>query len=371
MKKTIVSLLLVLSLVMSMFIGISVATAESGQAEFVLITDANSVDDRGFNQFSWEGLKQYSEEHGKTYTYYTPIDQSTESYYSAIEGAVANGAKVIVTPGYLFGNAIYKAQTAFPDVSFIFIDGVPSDETGANVLIAPNTYCISFAEEQSGFAAGYAVVQEGYRKLGFFGAMAVPAVVRFGYGYVQGAEYAAKELGLQPGSIELLYTYTGSFANTPEFQSKAAAWYQTGTECIFGCGSPDNVFAACESVGGNCVSIGVDTDMADISTTCITSAMKKLSPVVYDALSQYDNGTFPGATSKICDIQMDAVGLPMETSRFKNFTNEQYEALVTAMKADTDGIVSSIRKDVDAEGNSVSIEDIMSGLTYVAVRVVE
>ena len=86
-----------------------------GEAELALITDANSIDDRGFNQFSWEGLKQYAEENGKTYTYYTPIDQSTQSYLSAIEGAVNNGAKLIVTPGFLFGEAIYKAQTMYPD----------------------------------------------------------------------------------------------------------------------------------------------------------------------------------------------------------------------------------------------------------------
>lgn len=156
-----------------------------GEAELALITDANSIDDRGFNQFSWEGLKQYAEENGKTYTYYTPIDQSTQSYLSAIEGAVNNGAKLIVTPGFLFGEAIYKAQTMYPDVHFVLVDATPTldDDT----VIADNTCSIFFAEEQSGFLAGYAAVKEGYRKLGFFGALAVPAVVRYGYGFVDGS----------------------------------------------------------------------------------------------------------------------------------------------------------------------------------------
>ena len=136
-----------------------------GEAELALITDANSIDDRGFNQFSWEGLKQYAEENGKTYTYYTPIDQSTQSYLSAIEGAVNNGAKLVVTPGFLFGEAIYKAQTMYPDVHFVLVDATPTldDDT----VIADNTCSIFFAEEQSGFLAGYAAVKEGYRKLGF------------------------------------------------------------------------------------------------------------------------------------------------------------------------------------------------------------
>ena len=132
----------------------------------------------------------------------------------------------------------------YPDVHFVLVDATPTldDDT----VIADNTCSIFFAEEQSGFLAGYAAVKEGYRKLGFFGALAVPAVVRFGYGFVDGAEYAAKELGLEAGSIEMKYTYTGAFGNSPDFQAKAAAWYQSGTECIFGCGGPDNVFAACE-----------------------------------------------------------------------------------------------------------------------------
>lgn len=341
-----------------------------GNAELALITDANSVDDRGFNQFSWEGVKKYAEEHGKTYTYYTPIDQSTESYLSAIESAVKNGAKVIVTPGFLFGAAIYEAQLTYPDVRFVLIDATPSNDEG-EVVIAENTYSVFFAEEQSGFLAGYAAVQEGYRNLGFFGALAVPAVVRFGYGFVHGAEYAAKELGLDPASISMKYTYTGSFDVTPDFQTKAAAWYQTGTECIFGCGSPDNVFAACESVGGDCVSIGVDTDMSGISDTCLTSAMKMLVPAVYDALERFYNDDFPGGTSVILDINMDAVGLPMESSRFVNFTQEQYDAIVADMKADKDGIVSNMLRDTDAEGNSVSIDTVIDTLSYVTVQVVE
>ena len=265
--------------------------------------------------------------------------------------------------------AIYKAQTMYPDVHFVLVDATPTldDDT----VIADNTCSIFFAEEQSGFLAGYAAVKEGYRKLGFFGALAVPAVVRFGYGFVDGAEYAAKELGLEAGSIEMKYTYTGAFGNSPDFQAKAAAWYQSGTECIFGCGGPDNVFAACEATGGDCVSIGVDTDMSQITETCLTSAMKMLTPAVYGAIKAYYNDTFPGGTSETLTINEDAVGLPMESSRFKNFTQADYDAIVEVLKADKDGVTSSIRRDVDADGNTVAIEDVAATLQYVTVQVVE
>ena len=274
-----------------------------------------------------------------------------------------------MTPGFLFGEAIYKAQTMYPDVHFVLVDATPTldDDT----VIADNTCSIFFAEEQSGFLAGYAAVKEGYRKLGFFGALAVPAVVRFGYGFVDGAEYAAKELGLEAGSIEMKYTYTGAFGNSPDFQAKAAAWYQSGTECIFGCGGPDNVFAACEATGGDCVSIGVDTDMSQITETCLTSAMKMLTPAVYGAIKAYYNDTFPGGTSETLTINEDAVGLPMESSRFKNFTQADYDAIVEVLKADKDGVTSGIRRDVDADGNTVTIEAVAATLQYVTVQVVE
>lgn len=342
-------------------------------AEIVLVTNGpqSTVDDRGFNQLSWEGIQAYVAETGKSANYYLPVEQSTASYIQCIDTAVKEGAKVIVCPGFLMAGAVYECQSTYPDVKFILIDSTPSSEETGEVLVAENTLAMTFAEDQSGFLAGYAAVYEGYTKLGFFGALAVPAVVRFGYGYVQGVEYAAKELGLEPGTIELLYTYTGTFDIAPEYQAKAASWYQTGTECIFGCGGTDNVLAACESVGGDKVAIGVDTDMSGNSETVITSAMKNMSPVIAAALHQIDEGTFPGGTATVYDILSDACALPMETSRFQNFNNEQYEAIATAMKNDVDGIRTNMIVDVDADGNAVSIEDVIATLTYVTVKVVE
>ena len=152
----------------------STPAGSSGGAvyELAVVTDANSIDDRGFNQGAWEGLAKYAEENNITHQYYRPIDQSTDGYLVAIESAVNNGAKLVVCPGYLFEAAVYKAQDMYPDVSFIILDGTPQDGTYTDYKTADNTYSIVFAEEQAGFLAGYAAVKDGYRDLGFFGAMA-------------------------------------------------------------------------------------------------------------------------------------------------------------------------------------------------------
>ena len=350
----------------------STPAGSSGGAvyELAVVTDANSIDDRGFNQGAWEGLAKYAEENNITHQYYRPIDQSTDGYLVAIESAVNNGAKLVVCPGYLFEAAVYKAQDMYPDVSFIILDGTPQDGTYTDYKTADNTYSIVFAEEQAGFLAGYAAVKDGYRDLGFFGAMAVPSVVRYGYGYLQGAEYAARELGLEPGAVSCKYHYTGTFDILPENQTKAASWYQSGTQCIFGCGTPDNVFAACESVGGDCVAVGVDLDQSASSETVLTSAMKNLSVAVYDGITMFYNGEFPGGVNARLDIKDNAVGLPMETSRFKNFTQADYDAIAAKMAADEDGVVSGMVKDVDESGNSIDLETLVSGLSLVNVEVI-
>lgn len=348
------------------------SNAESGETagdstyELAVVTDANSIDDRGFNQGAWEGLSQYAEEHDITHQYYRPIDQSTNGYLVAIETAINNGAKLVVCPGFSFETAVYQAQDLYPDVSFIILDGTPQDGTYTDYKTADNTYSIVFAEEQSGFLAGYAAVKDGYTKLGLFGALAVPAVVRFGHGFAQGAEYAAKELGMEPGAIECKYTYTGTFDVLPENQTKAASWYQSGTEVIFADGTPDNVFAAAESVEGS-AAIGVDLDQSASSETVITSAMKNLSIAIYDGIEMYYGGQFPGGQNVTLGVEDNAVGLPMATSRFRSFGQGDYEAIYQKMIDDADNIRTGMLKDADAAGNPVTTADLAAALTYVNV----
>jgi len=319
--------------------------AESGTYELAMITDLGTIDDKSFNQGTWEGLKKYADEHGITSKYYKPTEQSNDAYLAAIQLAVEGGAKVIATPGYLFEVPVYIAQDLYPDVCFILVDGNPNDgdyETGPNYRTEKNVVGITYAEEQSGFLAGYAAVKDGYTKLGFMGGMAVPAVVRLGYGFVQGAEYAAKEMGIT--GIEVKYHYTGGFEATPEAQSLAASWYNSGTEVIFACGGSvgNSVFAAAEANNGK--AIGVDVDQSGESETIITSAMKGLGASVYQTLEAFYKGEFPGGQSIVKDASNDGVGLPMETSRFKTFSKADYDPIYAKL---VDGSIKLL-KDTDA-----------------------
>ncbi|MDF3004276.1 MAG: basic rane lipoprotein [Oscillospiraceae bacterium] len=327
------------------------AKPEEGKFELALITDIGTIDDKSFNQGSWEGLKKYAEENKITHKYYKPTEKSTDAYLSAIELAVKGGAKAIVTPGYLFEEPVFIAQETYPDVKFILIDGNPHNADYSVFRTDKNTVGILYAEEQAGYLAGYAAVKDGMTKLGFIGGMAVPAVVRFGYGFIQGADAAAQELGVK---VTMNYHYTGGFDATPEAQTLAASWYQNGTEVIFACGGAvgNSVMAAAEQAKGKV--IGVDVDQSVESPTVITSAMKGLSVSVYDMLKAFYDGSFPGGEGLVFNAANNGVSLPMANSKFEKFSQADYDALYKKLAANE----INITKDTDKDGKEIKIADL-------------
>lgn len=307
--------------------------ASGSKADVVMITDVGTIDDKSFNQGTWEGIQAYKEETGKEVAYIKPTEKSDNAYKEAVDQAVKDyKAKVIVTPGYLFEPTIYEKQDQYPDVKFILIDGYPNDgaQKDPKEKTADNTVGIKYSENEAGYMAGYAIVKEGKTKLGFMGGIAVPAVVNFGYGFIQGANDAAKELGV---TVEMKYKYTGTFSPSAEIQSEAASWYKNGTEVIFACGGGigNSIMAAAEASDGGKV-IGVDVDQSSESKTVITSAYKQLAVSVTKELKAIDDGTFPGGKNIVLGAADDAVGLPMDTSTFEKFSKKDYEALYAKVK---------------------------------------
>ena len=349
MKKKVVATILVLSMVCAFFTGCG-----KKMYELALVTDVGTIDDKSFNQGAWEGLEQYAKENKISHKYYKPTEKTTASYIETIGMAVDNGAKLVVCPGYLFEEAVYKVQDTYPDTKFILLDGTPHDKDYTDFKHNDNVLAILYAEEQAGFLAGYAAVKDGYTDLGFMGGMAVPAVIRYGYGYAQGANYAAQELGI--ANINLNYNYTGGFEATPEVKGMAASWFSSGTQIIFGCGGGlgnSVMAAAAEDASGEKAVIGVDVDQSPESETVITSAMKGLGSSVYDGIKAFYANEFPGGQVVTRDASNDGVQLPMETSKFKTFTAADYDAIFAKLVA---GEIT-LTKDADANGNAIVLTD--------------
>lgn len=311
-------------------------TSEDGKYLVAMVTDVGQLKDKSFNQGTWDGVKLYAHANDKSYKYYQPAngDKATdEDRYNAFVAAIKGGAEIIVTPGFLQEAALKKAAAEYKDVKFVFIDGYPLKDDAGNDLT--NIAAVAFKEEQCGYLAGYAAVVEGNTKLGFTGGGGGtnPAVNRYGYGFAQGANDAAKAAKVK---VELKYSYLygDKYSASPELQTMVSGWYAAGTECVFACGGSmcNSVFAAAGA--NNAATIGVDVDQSSESTTVITSAMKGLSAAAQKLLAAYFDGKWDevGGKSSNLGVDDDAVGLPFANSKFEKFTEEEYNELVSSMK---------------------------------------
>ena len=322
--------ILVITTFLILVIGLS-ACNKKVTYEIAMITDSGTIDDESFNQGTWEGIKEYANTNDISYKYYKAYESSTDAYLDAIDLAVLGGAKVIVTPGFLFENSIFTAQEKYPNITFILIDGTPHNADYSEFLIGDNTLSILFKEEEAGFLAGYSAVIEGYENFGFIGGIAVPSVVRFGIGYMSGVYFGAHTLDKEIIFESNHYDYLGGFMPNDDHKNKALSWYVTGVEVIFSAagGAGASIMSAAED--SNALMIGVDIDQSGQSETILTSALKELGNAVYLALSDYYNGIFNGGTVLSMGASNGGVGLPYETSLFTTFTEEQYLSMLSSI----------------------------------------
>ena len=313
-----------------------------GAVDIALITDVGNIDDHSFNQGTWEGVTEYATDNGLNAQYFRPTEDSDQARVEAMTSAINAGAKVIVTPGYLFAAAVAQMSASNPDVMFLGIDmtddAVAGTGFGDIATPLPNVSLVKFQEEQAGYLAGYAIVSDGYTKLGFIGGINVPAVIRYGYGYIQGADAAAKDLGLAKDAVTMNYWYSNTFSASDEILNTASSWYTGGTEVIFSCGGGiySSIVSAAQSE--NKKVIGVDVDQASVDPCIITSAMKELGGAVVKALTDlYDNsGTWPSAYAGQCQnlgAKDDMVGLPTASDswRFATYTVDDYQTLLAKL----------------------------------------
>ena len=318
--------------------------AEEQGADFsvAMITDYGDITDQSFNQTTYEACKAYCEANGVDFNYYKPAGDSTAERVAMVEAAVDDGYTVVVMPGYAFGETITQVADEYSDITFIALD-VGEGDLG-DYTLPSNVYCAVYQEELCGYMAGYAAVKLGYTHLGFLGGMAVPAVVRYGYGFVQGADAAATETG---ADVTMEYVYGNQFWGDADITAYMDNWYQTlGVEVVFACGGGIYASAAeaAAKVGGKV--IGVDVDQAAIidggygDGMTVTSAMKGLAPTVEHMLTEVAAGNFANYGGKIetlglvsgDDLAANYVQIPMESTQWSDsFSQDDYKALVKDM----------------------------------------
>ena len=314
------------------------ATTDNSDKKIAMITDSGDITDESFNQITWETCVAYGEANGIETQYYKPAEDTDEERINAVDLAVAEGATVVVMPGYLFGPAIAEEQDLYPDVTFIAVDVTEGDIVnlaGESVALGSNVYICSFQEEQAGYLAGYAAVKDGYTSLGFLGGIAVPAVIRYGFGYIQGINAAAEEMGVD---VDVKYYYGGQFYGDDAITARMEGWYADGTQVVFACGGGIYTSAVDAAAQYDGKVIGVDVDQfPKIGDACITSAMKGLGSAVEAALDAYTSGNWSsigGKSEQLGLTQGDYLGLPTADASwgFKTFTKDEYETVLNGIK---------------------------------------
>ena len=368
--KRVLALVLALAMCCVLFVGCGKEETPSGSGaepagsdyKVAMITDYGDITDQSFNQTTYEACKEFCDENKLEFNYFKPTGNTTGDRVAMIKNAIDEGFNVVVMPGFAFAEAIVDVAANYPEVKFIALDVAEGDLLAAGVAAAgeeydynpdnwefdkyvknDNVYCAVYQEELSGYMAGYAAVKLGYTKLGFLGGMAVPAVIRYGYGFVQGADKAAAEMGVNP---EIKYVYGGIFYGDADITARMDTWYQAGTEVVFGCGGSIYTSAAeiAKKVGGKV--IGVDVDQAAIidgeygEGMTVTSAMKGLEPSVKDALQGIIDGKWDNYKGKVAnlglvsgtDVEKNYVQIPYESTQWsEKFTKEDYVSLVGKM----------------------------------------
>ena len=366
--------------------------ADNTEYAVAMITDYGDITDQSFNQTTYEACKAFCEDNGVQFSYFKPAGDNTADRVAMIEKAVDEGYNVIVMPGYAFGGAIVEAAPEFPDVKFIALDVAKGDLLEAGVAKAgesydynpdnwdlekyvdmSNVYCAIYQEELCGYMAGYAAVKLGYKSLGFLGGMAVPAVVRYGYGFVQGVDAAAADLGLSDVTVK--YVYGGQFFGDADITAVMDTWYANGTEVVFACGGGIYTSAVDAAKKANGKVIGVDVDQAGVIANyagvdglTVTSAMKGLYPATYDTLNDVIiNGNWANYVGKIAtlglvsadDPEANYVQIPMGegTQWSDSFTQDDYKAMVADMYNGVITVSNDISKTASDFATVITVDD--------------
>ena len=350
MKKRILACMLSLVVAGSM-IGCSSTGEEKSkdQIRVGMVTDAGTIDDKSFNQGTWEGIKKAESELDVTAKYLKPGGTTESDYLTEIANLYEGDYKMIITPGYKFETALMKAQDQYTDAKFVILDGSPNNGKEGEAFeakVGDNTVAIYFAEQESGFLAGVATALElKDGELGFIGGMEIPAVQKFNWGFQQGVAYANENLGTSMNIAKENVVYEGSFDNVAGGQQIAAQMYERGVKAIFtaaggvGAGAINEAKTRAAN-GENVWVIGVDVDQyddgiydeANKKSIILTSAVKKVDQASYDMVKDELYENFQGGKTLTFDAKNDGIGLPEKNPNLSDETSKKVAEVFEMIK---------------------------------------
>ena len=312
-----------------------------------LICDAPPEEGDDFINSAYNAIGEFAGRNGIYYSAYYPLGEDFDNR-RLFDDSAAEGCNVFVVTGFMLAETLAEKAPQYPDAKFIAVD-ISMDDlkecAGDENTEFPNVYCATYREELSGFLAGYAAVMLGYNNLGFIGGIPIPAVVRYGYGFLQGVDAASASIGI---TSNVKFAYANSFGPSAELTEAMDAWYKDGVRAIFACGGGIYTSVAEAAANNNGKVIGVDVDQARQidgefgEGVTLTSAMKGIFASVADALEAIEQGRWDadyagvGALLGIVsaeDPERNYVQLPIESTQWAEmmFDREGYRVLLSQL----------------------------------------
>lgn len=341
MVKSLMRTGLVLVMIMAMTLGVVYSTTVF---KVGMVTNSGTIDDKSFNQSTWEGIQRGAKEFNLEIKYLKPEGATEADYLKEIGNLYDAGFRLIICPGFPFETAIFRAQNKYPDANFVLIDGAPHDGD-FNSVVGKNTVSIFFSEHESGFLAGVATalqLQEGMA--GFIGGMAVPSVQKFNWGFQQGIQYANEKFGVKIRIKPEHVIYQGSFDNVAAGQQLAAQLYDQGVKVIFcaagdvGIGSINEAKARVRS-GHKVWVVGVDRDQywdgiyEENESVVLTSAVKRVDQAAFAMIQALNEGKFPGGKTLAFDAKTDGIGIPQTNPNLSTETQDKVSKVLAELKS--------------------------------------
>ncbi|WP_054742290.1 BMP family lipoprotein [Cellulosilyticum ruminicola] len=313
------------------------ASGATSNVKIGMVTDMGSIDDRSFNQLTWEGIQKAGKDFGVKSKYLKPTGTTEPELMKELGNLYDGGFNFIVGSGYKFATPMYEAQTKYPNAKFVITDSTIYSASG-DVKVADNSVAVVFKGQEAGFLAGVAAaVQLKEANAGFIGGMESDVIQSFNWGYQQGIAYANENLGTNIKVEDKNFIYQGTFTDSAAGQQLAAQMYDRGVDVIFsaagGVGAGVIKEARERAAAGQKVwVIGVDADQYNDgiyegqNSVVLTSALKNVGVAVYDTIKLDVEGNFPGGQTLEYGLANNGVGLPSENP---NLSEETINAINT------------------------------------------
>jgi basic membrane protein A len=277
------------------------AGATQAKALIVLVTDVNQLNDHGFNQLAYQGLKHAESKLGiQGAVYQSP---SAASYIPNLAQAARKGAALVISVGFDQAVAVAKVAKQFPKTHFAIIDVDQTTLAGK----PKNVEGLIFKEQEVGYLAGYlaGLIEKqkgGHATIGSVGGQKQPPVDRYIAGYRAGAKKA------DPG-IKLLNTYSQDWVDQAKCKQAALDQISAGASIVFQVAGACGLGALDAAKEKGIWGIGVDADQSYLGSQVLTSAMKRVDTSVYSTIEQVLAGKFAGGTNAVFSLKNNGVGL--------------------------------------------------------------